>query len=81
MKLHIGTVELPGTLRFISDGYWFQESGEPRVFRRYSTPQAIDRDVESLWGVSWRGGFIGFMRVGKPRDVKIERQIEKAEGR
>lgn len=66
MKLHVGRTELPGTLTFVSDGYWFKEDNEPAVFRRYAEPQPITRAVLAMWGVSLWGTFVGVMKCSKP---------------
>ncbi len=82
MTFHIGKTKLPGILRFISDGYWFQLNRKKPVFTPYDKPQAVDREIQSMWGVSWHSGFIGLIRFGQPKNSKLDqRQIEEREAR
>lgn len=68
MKLHFGATERPGLLRFVVDGYWLKLHGEPARLNRYATPRNQDRALRSLWGISGRTWFVGFMKLGEPSE-------------
>lgn len=68
MKIHAGPTERPGLLRFIVDGCWLKLDGEPKRFSRYDQPRNQDRGLRSLYGLSGRTWFFGFMRLNEPTE-------------
>lgn len=63
-KLHTGKTELPGTMTFMADGYWFKAADDDQYRRiTYPEPRPMVRDIKSMWGVSIGGWFAGVIRA------------------
>lgn len=59
MRLHFGKPNLPGTLRFMSDGYRDITGNPPHYFVPYKEPKPLDNHIRWWLGVSVGGFFMG----------------------
>lgn len=67
MRLHHGKTAHNITLNTEHVGYRFQDvDGDERLIN-YPAPRLQQRRVTYLWGLSTRFGFIGVMRLSKPK--------------
>ena len=69
MKLHFGKPKLKGYLRFDEDGVNVQEADGRKYYFAYREPKPRYHPIKGWLGFSWKGGFVGFIKLGKPYDA------------